>query len=136
MAVIKTQGTAITFTDSEATPAAQTVSGHRTISDFESGEASEIDTTTLLSTAVERALGLVDNGGFALTCLTDLSDPGQAAMEVARLSGASKEMKITLVSGDIATFDAVVQSAPKSADINQVWNTTYNLLVDGAITWT
>lgn len=135
LAPIKTQGTTMTFTDSESTPAAQTILGHRTISDFESGEATEIDTTTLTSTAVERMLGLVDNGGFALTCLTDLADAGQAAMEAARLTGASKEMVITLVSGDVATFDAVVQSAPKSADINGVWQTTYNLLIDGAITW-
>lgn len=136
LAPIKTQGTTMTFMDSESTPAAQDILGHKTISDFESGEASEIDITTLTSPAVERMLGLVDNGAFALTCITDLADPGQAAMDAARLSGASKEMVITLVSGDVATFNALVQSAPKSADINGVWQTVYNILIDGAITWT
>lgn len=135
LAPIKTQGTTMTFTDSEATPAAQTILGHRTISDFESGEATEIDITTLTSTAIERMLGLVDNGGFALTCITDKADAGQAAMIAARASGASKEMVITFPSGDVATFDALVQSIPMNGDINGVYQTTYNILVDGAITW-
>lgn len=136
MAYIRTQGTAITFTDSEATPAAQDVGGHEALGDFESGEATEIDVTNLESTAMEYALGLVDNGTFSLDCILDLSDVGQAAMEAARLSGEAKEMVITLASGDVATFNALVKSAPKNASKNDVWRVVYNFRITGAIAWT
>lgn len=134
MATIKTQGTVITIENNLA--AAQTIGGHTTISDLESGEASEIDVTNLASTAKEFELGLVDNGSFTLECITDLADVGQAAAEEARTSGESREMVITLVSGDIATFEALVKAAPKSGGVDDVWRTTYSIRINGAIAWT
>jgi len=133
MAVLDAQGLVFTFDD--AVPAAQTVGGIVSFSGFD-GEASEIDITTLASTAKEFRLGLQDFGGFSIELMRDPTDIGQVTMEVAKAAGATRECVLTLPGGDIATFDALVKSISASGGIDGVITGSANMRITGAVVWT
>lgn len=73
------------------------------------GQANEIDTTHLRSTAKEYMLGLQDFGtaefGFFM-----ISDTGQSRLRTLKASGASSAFTVSLSDGRIAAFMAYVQS--------------------------
>ncbi|MDQ5942492.1 MAG: hypothetical protein QG572_1307 [Pseudomonadota bacterium] len=131
--------TGLTYTSGgTATPVTYTAIGNiKTIGDFESGSASEIDVTNLASTAKEKRLGLVDNGGFSLGIHHSNADAGQAAMQARRLDGAAVNMKIILPSGTTptASFSALVKKFSKNAAVDGVVEGTADVTVNGAITW-
>ncbi|MBK8688965.1 MAG: phage tail protein [Betaproteobacteria bacterium] len=131
--------TGLTYTSGgTATPVTYTaIANIKSISDFESGSASEIDVTNLASTAKEKRLGLVDNGGFSLGIHHSNADAGQAAMQARRLDGAAVNMKIILPSGTTptASFSALVKKFSKNAAVDGVVEGTADVTVNGAITW-
>lgn len=131
MATLDAQGVVITFNDGTT---AQTVSGVVSFT-FGDGEASDIDITTLASTAKEYRSGLQDFGNFSMELMRDPNDVGQAAMEAAKALQATRECVITLASGDIATFDAYVKSLSSAGGVDAVVTGTANLKVTGAIVW-
>jgi hypothetical protein len=121
-----------------ATPQTYTAIGNiKTINDFESGSASEIDVTNLSSTAKEKRLGLVDNGGFSLGIHHSNADAGQAAAQARRLDGAAVNMKVILPSGTTptATFSALVKKFSKNAAVDGVVEGSLDVTINGAITW-
>lgn len=130
---IPSQGTTITHNDGTI---AQTVGGHQSFSGFGGGEASEEDVSTLASTAREKRLGLVDEGSFSLNTLYDPADVGQASMLAARITGVSREMVITLSSGDIATFQSLIKSAPIDGNVDESLKCVYSISINGSIIWT
>ena len=130
---IPSQGTTITHNNGTT---AQAVGGHQSFSGLGGGEASEEDVSTLASTAKEKRLGLVDEGSFSIDALYDPSDIGQASMLAARTSGAVREMVITLSSGDIATFNSLIKSAPIDGSVDESVKCSYSISITGPITWT
>jgi len=133
MAVLDAQSA--TFSIADEIPAAVIVGGIVSFSGFD-GEASDIDITTLASTAKEFRQGLQDFGNFSIELFRDPSDVGQAEMETARAAQATRECVLTLDSGDIATFDAYVKSLTSSGAVDDVINGSANLKITGAVTWT
>lgn len=131
MAVLDAQGTTVTFNDGTT---AQTVGGVVSFS-FGDGQASDIDITTLASTAMEYRQGLQDFGDCTLELMRDPSDVGQAAMETAKSAGATREVVITLPDGAVATFDAYVKSISTSGGVNAVATGTATLKVTGSVVW-
>jgi len=131
MAVLDAQGTTVTFNDGSI---AQAVSGVVSFS-FGDGQATDIDVTTLASTAKEYRQGLQDFGDCTLELKRDPSDLGQAAMEAAKAAQATREVVITLPDGDVATFSAYVKSLSTSGGVDDVANGTATLKVTGSIVW-
>lgn len=131
MAVLDAQGATITFNDGTT---AQTVGGAVSFS-FGDGQATDIDITTLASTAKEYRQGLQDFGDCSIELKRDPNDAGQAAMEDAKAARATREVIITLVSGDVATFNAYVKSLSTSGGVDDVANGTASLKVTGSIVW-
>lgn len=131
---INAQGTVITYEDQQATPVAQVVGGAISYSGFD-GEATEIDITTLASTAKEFRLGLVDQGTFGIELNFDPADIGQATLEAAQVAGTTAQMVITLVGGATATFNALVKGFSKSGGVDDVWKASVTMRITGAVTW-
>lgn len=133
-----TTGLTITAGTGAATPTTYTAIGNiKTIGDFESGSASEIDVTNLLSTAKEYRLGLVDNGAFSLGIHHNNADAGQAAAQARRLDGAAVNMKVILPSGTTptASFSALIKKFSKNAAVDGVVEGSMDVRINGAITW-
>jgi hypothetical protein len=131
--------TGLTYTSGgTATPVTYTaIANIKSISDFESGSASEIDVTNLSSTAKEKRLGLVDNGGFSLAIHHSNADAGQAAAQARRLDGAAVNMKVILPSGTTpnASFSALIKKFSKNAAVDGVVEGSLDVTINGAITW-
>lgn len=133
-----TTGKTITVGTASATPTTYTAIGNvKSISEFESGSASEIDVTNLASTAKEKRLGLVDNGGFSLAIHHSNADAGQTQAQARRLDGAAVNMKIILPSGSTptASFSALIKKFSKNAAVDGVVEGAIDVTVNGAVTW-
>ena len=131
--------TGLTYTSGgTATPATYTaIANVKTVSDVQSGSASEIDVTNLASTAKEYRLGLVDNGSISMGIHLSFADAGQAALQARLLDGVAVNMKVILPSGTTptASFSALVKKFSKSAAVDGVVEGTADIRINGAITW-
>ena len=129
MAVLNAQGTTITFN-------ALTVGGAVSYS-FGDGEATDIDVTTLASTAKEWRQGLQDFGNLTIELMRDPADVGQAAMETAKAAQAVETVTIALPTTPVqtATFQAYCKSISSAGGVDAVVTGTATLKVTGAITW-
>jgi hypothetical protein len=101
------------------------------------GEASEIDVTSLSSTAKEYLLGLQDFGNVRVGLfLPSGSDTGHARLRALKESAAAEAFTITLASGQVAAFMALVKSfsfdeiSPDGVAVGSV-----NLRVTNAPAW-
>lgn len=107
-------GTAYTayVSGGSATPQTLTAIGEcRSIGPGFDGEASEIDTTHLLSTAKEYLLGLQDFGNYALSVfMPSPNDAGQTQMRKLKGSATAAAYLITLASAQTAAFMALCKS--------------------------
>lgn len=134
MTAIQAQGTTMTFEDSASPVVAQTVGGIQSFTGFD-GESTEIDITTLASTAKEFDVGLEDFGNLSLEVIYDGSDAGQAAIMTAKSAAATKEVVLTLSDSSIATFDVIVKSFSKSGGVDDVVKGSVNMKITGAVVW-
>lgn len=92
-----------------ATPQTMTiVDENTTLSGFD-GQASEIDTTHLASTAKEYQTGLQDFGNVSLA-LNLTTDTGQARLRALKATATAAAFSITLPDGRVAAFLAYVRS--------------------------
>ena len=109
----------------------------KSISDMESGSASEIDVTNLASSAKEFRLGLVDNGSISLALHHSNADAGQVVLQARRLDGVAVNMKVILPSGTTptASFSALVKKFSKSAAVDGVVGASCDIRINGAVTW-
>lgn len=131
MPVLDAQGTVVTFHDGTA---AQVVGGVVSFS-FGDGAATDIDITTLASTAKEFRQGLQDFGDCTLELKRDPADVGQAAMEAAKAAQATRAVTITLPGGAVATFNGYVKSLSTTGGVDDVANGTASMKVTGSIVW-
>lgn len=133
MATIKAQGTTLSIHDGVI---AQAIAGVTSFSGFD-GESTEIDITTLSSTAKEFSIGLEDFGSFSAELIFDPDDPGQTAIAEAKTGGITREIVLTLPSGtlNVATFDVVVKSFGKTGAIDGIVTATANFKITGSVVW-
>jgi hypothetical protein len=118
-----------------ATPIEYTeISEVKSFSGFD-GQASEIDVTHLQSAAKEFRLGLDDSGGFSFELNTINDDAGQIALLASKNAGTQKSYKLTLPSGDVATFEAYAKSFPITGGVDGIVASSVSLRITGAITW-
>lgn len=130
-AAIDAQGTTFTFNDGTT---AQTVGGVQSFS--MSATKPEREISTLASTAVERKLGLSDNGTLTLDVLYDRADAGQEAIIDAEVLNATREVVMTLSDSKIATFQATPKTPPIDGAADDDLKSTIELVISGAIVWT
>lgn len=128
---IKAQGTTLTID-------ATAIGGIKSYTGFD-GEASEIDTTDLDSTAKEFILGLVDNGNFNMEIFPDYADTGQDALRTKAISGASAAFILTLNDGSpstTGTFTAYIKNAHSiSGGVDAAVEGSVSCKISGAVTW-
>lgn len=132
MAVLDAQGAVVTI---ENVSSVATTIGEVKSFDFGDGAAADIDITTLSSTAKEYRQGLQDNGDLTMELNRDPSDAGQIVLLEARAAQATREITITLASGDVATFDAYVKSVSTGGAVDDVVVGTATLKITGNVVW-
>ena len=132
MAVLDSQGAVITI---ENVSSVATTIGQVSSFDFGDGEAADIQITNLASTRHEFRQGLADEGGFSMELQRDPADAGQIVLLEARAAQATREVVITLASGDVATFNAYVKSVSNNAGVDEVLTGTATLKITGAVVW-
>jgi len=130
MAAIDAQGATFTINS-------QTVGGIISFSGMD-GEASDIDITTLDSTAKEYRQGLQDFGNFSIEMIRDPNDAGQAELLTQKAAQTSSTCVLTLpddVTLNRATFSAYVKSVSTEGGVDDVVRGTANLKITGSVTW-
>ena len=132
MAVLDAQLATFSIQNGGGSPV--TVGGIVSFSGFD-GEASDIDITTLASTAKEFRQGLQDFGAFSIELQRDPNDAGQDEMESAKAAQATRVCVLTLSSGDVATFSAYVKSLSSAGAVDATVTGSANMKVTGAVVW-
>lgn len=132
---IKSQGFTLEIGDVGDSPAALTEISEVTNFQLFDGQANEIDTTHLQSTAKERLMGLQDfgSGSFDLNFLS--ADAGQVEARAAKASQTKKLFLITFSNGYTASFQGYVSSAPISGGVDGKVEHSITVLVDGDVTF-
>lgn len=133
MTVLDAQLAVFTIADSGGSPI--TVGGTISFSGFD-GEASDIDITTLASTAKEFRQGLQDFGNFSIELQRDPADVGQIELLSAKAAQATRACTLTLASGDVASFDAYVKSVTTAGGVDATVTGSANMKVTGVVAWT
>lgn len=120
-----------------ATPVTYTAVANVKSADGFDGAASELDTTNLASTAKEKKLGLVDNGGISLELHQDNSDAGQVALRAKQVSGAITDFKLILPSGSLptASFQGFVKKMSTNTGVDALVTTAIGITISGPVTW-
>lgn len=130
MAAIDAQGT--TFTINSAA-----VGGIVSFSGLD-GEASDIDITTLASTAKEYRQGLQDFGNFTLELIRDPNDTGQDELLTQKAAQTSSTCVLSFpddVDLNVATFTAYVKSVSIAGGVDDVARGTATLKITGSVVW-
>jgi len=130
---VDTTGLAYTSGGTAAPVAYTQIKNLKSFNGFD-GAASEIDVTNLDSTAKEFSLGLQDFGKLSININPDFDDAGQNAMRAAKADGTKKWFKLTLPNGRVASFQALVKSAPWQGGVDQVIEGTVELRISGNVT--
>jgi len=131
---ISAQGTTIDIDSTTPGTADEGIDNIFSFSGFD-GEASEIDTTNMNSSAKEFRLGLKDNGSFSIEYHTDYDDPGQNALRAAGLTGETKAFLVTLPNGKEISFNGLVKNADAiSGGIDAVLTSSASIRITGAVT--
>ncbi len=130
MAAILCQQTTMTFNS-------VTVGGIKSITGIGSGSATEIDKTTLASTAKEFAQGLRDFGSIEIDLVRDQDDLGQVEMYDSMATQSTEVVVITLPSSsaNVATFSAFVQSLSSDISADGIVTGKAKLRITGEVVW-
>lgn len=133
---ILTQQTTISIDDDASSPV--TINGHQSLTGLGSGSATEIDTTTLASTAKEFRMGLQDFGQFQMTFIWNQDDLGQQEMLDAMDKQSQRTFILTLPSATLNVWTAEVFVLSMSFDVeaDNVVRGTATFRVTGEPTWT
>lgn len=129
---IEAQGTKIDISDDLGVTYVQ-IKGLTSI-DGPDGEASDIEVTTLDSTAKEYLTGLPDEGNMSLAGYHYSADPGQVMARAAKASRISHDFRITYSDGEAYTFKGGVKSAGRTAGVDAAVEATYSIKINGPVT--
>jgi len=139
MAKIKAQGTVLRISTEDADGTAyagatmNAVTGLTSIGEPD-GEAAEINTTDLNSTAKEFMMGLPDNGKFSISGQKVVSDAGQLAAIAARNAQRTVWVDITDSLGTKVYFKAVIPRATNmGAEVDGVVPFNATVRISGSI---
>lgn len=103
------------------------------------GNAKIIDVTNLDSTAIEKLMGLMDEGQVKLGIILSPADTnGQMAARAARSTRAKKNFEIVLTDDSPATtlsFEAFVPGFEIAGAVDDAIKGTITLEVTGPVTW-
>ncbi|MNF59704.1 hypothetical protein D3C84_413000 [compost metagenome] len=105
---------------------------HKSYSGFD-GQASEIDTTTLCSTAKEKALGLQDFGGMSADLHYVEDDAFQIEAKVAKREGLPRWFKLVKKNGYIKIFEGFVRSLSDSGAVDGTNAGTLAVTITGEV---
>lgn len=114
------------------------IGGLKSFSGFD-GQANEIDTTDLDSTAEEIILGIARYGSFTIELnkkfddTTAAEDPGQLALSAAFTANSRRNFRLTLPNGKTRTFDAYVRANPLSGGVDAVPTSSVPLRITGPV---
>lgn len=131
---ILAQDTTISIDNSGGTPVA--IGGVLSITGIGSGSATEIDVTTLASSAKEFRQGLKDNGAYIIEfSRRNQDDLGQKELFDAMAAQAVRELIITLPSStaNVITHDGFVQSITTDVNADGVISGSATIRVTGEI---
>lgn len=130
MAAILCQQTTMTFNS-------VAVGGIKSITGIGSGSASEIDKTTLASTAKEFEQGLRDFGSIEVDLVRDQDDLGQLEMYNSMATQSTETVVITLPSStsNVATFSGFVQSLSSDIAADNIVMGKAKIRITGVVSW-
>lgn len=133
---ILAQGVTMSIDDSGSSPV--TINGIVSISGIGSGTATEIDVTTLASTAKEFKQGLRDFGSISIELIRNQDDLGQLEMFNAMGLQATRTFIVTLPTStaNVGTFEGFVQSLSTDINADGVVTGTAVVRITGAVAWT
>jgi hypothetical protein len=99
------------------------------------GSAAIIDTTHLVSTAVEKMISIPDEGQMTLDLNYLIGDVGQVALRADRLSGTVRACRLLMVDteGTILTFNAYCMGNTVSAGVGQQVKGNVTLEISGGV---
>jgi hypothetical protein len=101
------------------------------------GKSSEIDATTLESTAKEFLIGLADEGSFSFELNLDTSDETHAALRDDRAARALRSFKLALADDATTTltFDAYVMEYRLSGRADGIVKLNVGLRISGPVAY-
>ncbi len=132
---ILAQGVTMSIDDSVGAPV--TINGVVSISGIGSGTATEINVTTLASTAKEFRQGLRDFGSVTVELIRDQDDLGQKEMFDAMGLQAVRTIIVTLPTStlNVGTFEGFVQSLSTDINADGVVTGSATIRITGAVVW-
>ncbi|KEZ04808.1 tail protein [Burkholderia sp. MSh2] len=99
---------------------------------WQGGQSSEIDATTLASEEKEFELGLPDPGEFSVDGNFSSTDEGQGILRAARSTGEKRVFRATFVDGSKFLFVGMVRQYTWSAGVDGLVAATFSVRVSGA----
>ena len=97
------------------------------------GQAAEIDTTHLQSTAKEWLMGLQDFGTATLDATYLSGDAGQVLVRAAKASRAIQDFRITFSDASTWTFQGYVLSASLNLGVDAKVDTSFSIRITGDV---
>jgi len=135
--VLLVQGTSLQISTNEATSTGDSGLTFETLDctsremQWQGGQATENDTTTLCSTAKEFRLGLPDSGTMSVAGHWVISDDGQAVIKAADKDKKPRLIKVTFEDGSVFASLAIVSQRSWSAAVDGVVSATFNFRLTG-----
>ena len=99
---------------------------------WQGGQSSEIDATTLASEEKEYELGLPDPGEFSVDGNFSSTDEGQDILRAARSTGEKRVFRATFVDGSQFLFVGMVRQYTWSAGVDGLIAATFSVRVSGS----
>ena len=99
------------------------------------GQAAEIETTHLQSTAKEYLMGLEDAGSFNIDVNYLAADAGQSEARTARAARTLKIFIVTFSDTTTASFSAYVLSNPISGSVDAKVDSSFAMRITGSVTF-
>lgn len=130
--------TPILAQDTTVTIGGTAIAGVRSITGIGSGSATEIDVTTLASTAKEFRMGLQDFGSVQIEMIRNQDDTGQLALftNMAAQTSASFVVTLPTSTANVITFTGFVMSVTTDIGADGVVTGTATVRITGDITFT
>lgn len=130
---IETQGFKLEIADFGVSPGAFTeIKEITNFSGFD-GQAAEIDTTHLQSTAKEFIMGLQDFGGFNIDVNYLPADPGQVIARAAKAAREQKTFRATFSDDSTAQWNGYVLSAPITGGVDAKVDSSFSIRINGDV---
>ena len=132
---ILSQTTTVSIDDSGGSPVL--INGVMSITGIGSGSATEINVTTLASTAKEFRQGLRDFGSVAMDIIRNQDDAGQLEMFTAMAAQSVRTFIVTLPTStaNVGTFEGFVQSLSTDINADGVVTGKATVRITGAVVW-